>query len=139
MARHRTPYGIAECAWAIKAGQFQISVVVPPNTTARISLPGSDAAPLDVGSGTHRWSYTYQDPDACPPLTIDNLVGEVVDDAEAWAAVMNTVARLAPMVPFLVRGIQSQSGLPLRRVLGRAPNADELCAAIESELAMLGR
>jgi alpha-L-rhamnosidase len=139
MARHRTPYGIAECAWAIEAGQFQLSVVVPPNITARISLPGSGAEPIDVGSGTHRWSYAYQDPDARPPLTIDSLVGEVVDDAEAWAAVMNTIVRLAPTVPFLVRGIQSQSGLPLRRVLGRAPNADELRTAIESELAALGR
>src|SRR5262245_57438342 len=106
-ARHRTPYGVAECAWAIEAGTFQISVVVPPNSAARISLPGSDAAPIDVGPGTHRWSYAYHDPDARPPLTIDSSVGDFIDDADTWALVMNTVARLAPTVPFLVRGIQS--------------------------------
>jgi alpha-L-rhamnosidase len=34
-------------------------VVVPPNTTARVMLPGGDAAPIEVGAGTHRWSYQY--------------------------------------------------------------------------------
>jgi alpha-L-rhamnosidase len=56
-ARHRTPYGLAECAWRIEAGKIAVEVVVPPNATARVTLPLSDAEPVEVGSGTHRWSY----------------------------------------------------------------------------------
>jgi alpha-L-rhamnosidase len=138
-ARHQTPYGMAKCAWIIERGKFEITVVIPPNTTARVTLPGSDIAPLDVGAGTHRWSYAYQDPDARPPLTLDSTVGDLIDDADAWAAVIHTVARLAPRPPFIGRIIQSQSGSPLRKALGTLPNAGEVCAAIESALAALGR
>jgi alpha-L-rhamnosidase len=56
-ARHRTPYGLAECAWRIEAGQIAVEVVIPPNATAQVTLPLSGAEPVDVGSGTHRWSY----------------------------------------------------------------------------------
>jgi alpha-L-rhamnosidase len=129
---------MAECAWTIEAGQFQMTVVVPPNTTARVTLPGSDVVPIEVGCGTHRWSYTYQDPEARPPLTIDSTVGDFIDDAEAWAAVMNTIARLAPRAPFIRRMIQGQSGTRLREVLVAVPNAGEVRAAIESALAALG-
>jgi alpha-L-rhamnosidase len=62
-ARHRTPYGLAESAWRLDGEQIEINIVVPPNTTAEVSLPGSDAAPLSVGAGTHRWSYQYLNPD----------------------------------------------------------------------------
>jgi alpha-L-rhamnosidase len=58
-AQHITPYGLAECAWTIEGRQIEVVVVVPPNATASITLPGDDAKPIDVGSGTHRWSYPY--------------------------------------------------------------------------------
>jgi alpha-L-rhamnosidase len=138
-ARHHTPYGMAECAWAIEDGTFQITVVVPPNTTARVTLPGSDVAPLDVGAGTHRWSYTYQDSEARPPLTLDSTIADVIDDADAWDAVMHTIARVAPRAPFIRRIMHSQSALSLRKVLAAVPNAGELGPAVESALAALGR
>jgi alpha-L-rhamnosidase len=133
-ARHRTPYGMVECAWSIAAGQFQMTAVIPPNTTARVTLPGSDGAPIEVGAGTHRWSCAYQDPDTRPPLTIDSTVGDLIDDAGAWAAVMSTVDRLAPP-PFIKRIIQSQSGAPLRQALATVRNADAVSAAVEAALA----
>src|SRR5437867_7187752 len=58
-ARHRTPYGLAECAWQIHGEQIEVAVVVPPNTTAEVVLPGSNSAPVTVGAGTHHWSYHY--------------------------------------------------------------------------------
>jgi alpha-L-rhamnosidase len=137
-ARHRTPYGMAECTWSIEDGQFEMTAVVPPNTTARVTLPGSDVAPLEIGSGTHRWSYTYQDPDARPPVTIDSTVGELIDDADAWAAVMNTIDRLAPS-PFIKRIVQGQSDSSLRQALAMIRNADEVSAALEAALAARGR
>ncbi len=137
-ARHRTPYGTAECAWRIQDGQIEITVVVPPNTTARVILPGSDAASLEVGAGTHHWSYVYRDPEARQPLTIDSSVGELIDDAAAWAAVMNTIDRLAP-APFVKRIIQGQTSAPLRQALVTIQNASEITSAVESALAALAR
>ncbi len=58
-ARHRTPYGMAESAWEIKAEQIEVVAVVPPNMTASVTLPGGNAPSIEVGSGTHRWSYPY--------------------------------------------------------------------------------
>ena len=58
-ASHKTPYGLAECSWSIAAGNMELNVIVPPNTTASVYLPGSNAAPLEVGSGSHHWSYSY--------------------------------------------------------------------------------
>jgi alpha-L-rhamnosidase len=63
-ARHLTPYGLAECAWKIQDGNMEVNVVVPPNATASVTLPGKEGEPLEVGTGTHHWSYAYQDPAA---------------------------------------------------------------------------
>ncbi len=60
-ARHITPYGVAECAWTIKPGQIEVVVVLPPNTTGRVTLPERDGIPFEVGSGTYRWAYPYQE------------------------------------------------------------------------------
>jgi alpha-L-rhamnosidase len=67
-ARHLTPYGLAECAWTIQDGSIEVRVVVPPNTTASVSLPGKAAGPVEVESGEHRWAYAYLDSDTPVPL-----------------------------------------------------------------------
>lgn len=54
-----TPYGLAESAWAIEDGKLTLTVTLPPNTTARVTLPGKDDGSYVVGSGTHRWNYLY--------------------------------------------------------------------------------
>jgi alpha-L-rhamnosidase len=58
-ARHNSPYGMAESGWTLKDGQIEVVVVVPPGTTARVTLPGDNTVPIEVGSGTHRWSYPF--------------------------------------------------------------------------------
>ena len=63
-ACHRTPYGLAECSWRIEDGSMTVEVEIPPNTSAEVYLPGRSGdprsgGPLLVGSGRHRWSYTY--------------------------------------------------------------------------------
>lgn len=63
-ARHFTPYGVAECKWAIHDGSIEVNVIVPPNATAEVRLPGREDAPIEVGSGAHRWTYTYEDPNS---------------------------------------------------------------------------
>ena len=58
-ARHHTPYGVAESAWRITDGTITVEVVVPPNTTASVVLPGTDADLIEVGPGSHHWSYPF--------------------------------------------------------------------------------
>lgn len=48
----RTPYGRAEVSWRVDGDQLATEVVVPPNATARVDLPGADDV-VDVGSGAH--------------------------------------------------------------------------------------
>ena len=42
-ASHRTPYGAAVSSWRRDAGAFILDVAIPPNTTATVWLPASDA------------------------------------------------------------------------------------------------
>ncbi len=72
-ARHRTPYGMAECSWTIEGGEIDVAVVVPPNTTASVTLPSGDWNPIEIGSGTHQWSYPYQSE---TPLSLEEVSRE---------------------------------------------------------------
>ena len=140
-ARHITPYGVAECAWTIEAGQMEVVVVVPPNVTASVTFPGGNATSIEVGSGTHRWSYPYQEPSAVrPPRTLDSMLDELIDDSEAWNAVVTTMRKHLPgFTSHMNVGtlIQGNSSMTLRQTLSFLPNADVLRTALESALAQL--
>jgi alpha-L-rhamnosidase len=55
----RTPYGLAESSWTLEEGKMTLTVILPPNTTASVTLPGTQETLYEVGSGTHTWSYPY--------------------------------------------------------------------------------
>jgi alpha-L-rhamnosidase len=135
-ARHRTPYGMASCAWRIEDGQIAVEVVVPPNTTASVTLPGMEGAALVVGAGEHRWAYAYQARErARPPLSLDSLLDELIDDEAAWRAVREVVARHAGgLAAMLAGGIQGHGGTTLRRLISLQPNAEALRADLEAAL-----
>jgi alpha-L-rhamnosidase len=59
-ARHRTPYGTAECEWTIGDGEIEVRATIPPNTDAVVYLPGKETEPIEVGSGVYTWSLPYQ-------------------------------------------------------------------------------
>jgi alpha-L-rhamnosidase len=80
MARHRTPYGLAECAWRIHGEQIELTVLVPPNTRAEVVLPGSNTSPVSVGSGTYRWSYHYLAPNIHPTRGFDSGASSLAND-----------------------------------------------------------
>ncbi len=132
--RHLTPYGPVECAWTLANGTFQMTVIIPPNTSALVILPGNDAEPIEVGSGIYRWSYAYRDPDARPPLTIDSTIADLIDDVDAWNAVRAALSEAARRNPFIITGLQSQSRATLRQALARLPGADALTMAVERAL-----
>jgi len=136
-ARHRSPYGMAECSWKIEAGLLTVEVELPPNTTAHVLLPGRAAEPIEVGSGRHHWSYAYEDLKAPrSALSLDSLLDELIDDSEAYRLVMKIMAQHNPEFADRMNG---QMGMTLRQAIYLNPNADGLSAIIEAALASLVR
>jgi alpha-L-rhamnosidase len=89
-ARHRTPYGEAEVEWRRVRGRVEVRVVVPVGVTAHVHLP-SARAPKTVTHGQHVWNI----PDAVDHsavLRMPRTVRELLDDEEAWKAVVSTAA-----------------------------------------------
>lgn len=126
---HLTPYGLAECTWKIEAGKIDLVVVIPPNTTALVTLPGRNAIPIEVGSGSWNWTAPYQDPDASAPFTVDDVVGEIMTDDAARAAIFEIIAH-TDGAGFLANILNNEKNLTLRQVLGMIPNSEGLLAKI---------
>ena len=137
-ASHLSPYGLVECAWKIEAGKIDVEVVIPPNATALVTFPGSDAAPLEVGSGSWHWSIPYQDPDAHAPYTVDDLIEEILSDSAARTIIMDALSGLVE-AGFLAMILQNYGDLPLRQALGLLPNSGELMPLMIDALAKLGK
>ena len=137
-----TPYGLAECAWTIEGGQIEVMVVVPPNATASITLPGDDAQPIEVGSGRHHWSYPYSVERIRHPHSLDSMISEFIDDPEAWTAVLSTMRQhLSGLARHMDIGtlMLHHSNMTLEQVLSLLPHADGLRPALEAVLTALGR
>jgi alpha-L-rhamnosidase len=55
-ASYHSPYGTIVSNWKKKGKHLILQVVIPPNTTATILLPGkSQVTPMEVGPGHYRW------------------------------------------------------------------------------------
>ncbi|MEI7845576.1 MAG: alpha-L-rhamnosidase C-terminal domain-containing protein [Chloroflexota bacterium] len=135
-ARHLTPYGLAECAWKIEQGTLTLDVIIPPNTTALVSLPGSDSPAVEVGSGDWHWSFPYQDPDARESYTVDDLLGELMSDNAARDAIL-PVLEQAGAPGFLKAIIFNERNLRMRQVLHMLPNEAAAVALLNTALANL--
>jgi alpha-L-rhamnosidase len=59
-ASHLTPYGMAACGWRIEGDMLIVEATIPPNTTARVSLPGQENQSLEVDAGQHLWRIPLQ-------------------------------------------------------------------------------
>jgi alpha-L-rhamnosidase len=118
--RHITPYGLAESSWKIETGYFELNVLVPANTSAVVTLPGS-ATPLEVGSGAWYWCVPYRDPDVHAPYTVDDKTGEILGDVNARAAILQTFERAG--IPTYFRNLIFNEGhLSLRQALCMFPD-----------------
>jgi alpha-L-rhamnosidase len=136
-ARHRTPYGIAECSWQIERDEMTVEIEIPPNTSASVSLPGHHSGPIEVGSGRHHWSYLYQTPKvAYRPPTLDSTLGELIDHPQAHALVMSIIVEHYPS--FMER-MKDQTEVTLRQAICHNPRTVKLGARIEAALATLGQ
>lgn len=93
-ATHRTPYGTAECAWQLTQGQMEVTVQIPANTTALITLPGTNILQelTELGSGTYHWVYAYNDPNLNKArLSLDNTINEFLDNPEAFEVIVKVI------------------------------------------------
>jgi len=59
-AETETPYGTVRSAWRRTEGKIRYDFTIPPNTTARVTLPGGDPNGKIYGSGD--WTVTTDDP-----------------------------------------------------------------------------
>jgi alpha-L-rhamnosidase len=130
-ARHITPYGLAECTWKIEDGKIDLNVIIPPNTTALVILPGSEKQ--EVGSGKWHWSIPYQDPDARGPFTVDDLAGDIMSDAVARDTIMDVLVS-AGAPEFLRNIIFDERNLTLRQSLRMLPNYDSAVKTMNDAL-----
>jgi alpha-L-rhamnosidase len=53
-ARHISPFGPIEVSWRREGRSMELDVLVPPGTSATVTLPGQ--APCDAPPGRHRWT-----------------------------------------------------------------------------------
>jgi alpha-L-rhamnosidase len=90
-AAHETPYGPASAGWIRDGDVVTVTAIVPANTAARVTLPGSSEV-IEVGSGTHEWKVTVPaEQDDVVPVTVDTSLAQIIDDPEAYAAVWQTI------------------------------------------------
>ena len=134
--RYVTPYGPAECTWKIEQGQFTLDVKIPPNTTAQVELPDKNQPVIEVGSGSWRWSVPYQDPDVRGPLSVDDLIGDLMVDTSARHAVLEILDQYD--VPGYLKAILfNERNISLRQGLKSLHNADQVLAKLDEALAKL--
>jgi len=94
-----TGYGLVEVAWTWQGGTFRLDVRVPPNSRARVTLPG-ESATVEVGSGRHHWETALAEPlRALAPITLDSPLAAVMDDDEAREALLAAFAATGYVLP----------------------------------------
>nr|AAR96046.1 alpha-L-rhamnosidase A [Thermomicrobia bacterium PRI-1686] len=131
-ARHVTPYGTAECSWRTEGGEIEVRVVVPPNTSAQVVLPGSGRE-VEVGSGEHVWRYAFE-AHRYPPVTLDTPLKEILEDAEAWEVLTRHFPEVASMPPRRLERIGT-----IRDLAASVVAFNERVGRLERELQALSR
>ena len=116
-----SPYGKIECTWRIEEGNLFLNCTVPPNTNARILLPGYSGV-HDVGSGTWNWRIPYKDPDTRGAFTADDITGEILSDPQAVQLVLRVLEKFeAP--DFLRTVLFTERKVPLSGILDMLPDS----------------
>jgi len=131
---HETPYGRAAVSWERRGDTIVVDAEVPANTTATVLLPGAE--PVSVGSGTHRWEVPAPATrNGRGPVTFDTPLAEVIDDLEAFDAVLNAIrARDEAQVQALLDRTRWLPHLSLAAGLERVPGEirEDIRAALEA-------
>lgn len=135
-ASHLTPYGRVECRWEIKSGQFELHIVVPPNTSAEVILPGNDSSPVEVGSGSWQWSVPFET-DFRSVFTIDDYVGDVTSNKATFDTLVKTMKEMnAPEIMLMM--LSNERGFRVRDIVSMMDNSDRWVRVAAETLASLG-
>jgi alpha-L-rhamnosidase len=137
-SRLRTPYGAAVAGWRRDGDTVVVSALVPPNSTAIVRLPDGSPA-FEVGSGTHEWTAHVPLPAPRPamPLSLESALGDVIEDEQAHATVLEVFERHAPEAAHRLRTrTHWEDGLPLSVEFFILPKA--VLRAIDADLAAAG-
>lgn len=138
-ARHVTPYGPAESGWAIQDGQIHLSVTVPPNSSAHVTLPGTKET-HEVGSGTHRWTYPYTNASLeRPVVALSSDFDTLSNHPEAYTTVMRLVREhSADHLDSFKQALQSgTAGANIQTAVWGVPFREELLRKLETALAAM--
>jgi alpha-L-rhamnosidase len=133
-ARHKTPYGLAECAWRLDGQTIEVEVVIPPNTTASVTLPGTDTETIEVGSGAHHWSREVP-AITWPLVSLDSTLSALMEDMDAWTV----VTCHAPELAGAGGGPGGFGAMSLRQLFSFRPLDDEARDALGAALAELNQ
>jgi alpha-L-rhamnosidase len=136
-AVHETPYGRASVRWEVDGPNVVVRAVIPPNTSAKVQLP--EHAPTVAGPGRHEWTIPDpRRPSGARALSLDSPRSAVVDDDQAYALVVSTVAaRDGVRAEGLRRHTEWIESRDLRSAFTFAPS--ELIADVEAALLDLNR
>ncbi|MEA5053328.1 MAG: alpha-L-rhamnosidase C-terminal domain-containing protein, partial [Propionicimonas sp.] len=94
--RHETPYGTAKVAWRRTEGRLVVTATVPPNSTATVRLPGGESC--EVAAGHHEWTVADLPLPAPVRLTTGSSLATIMDDPEAYRAVVAAFNRIDPVL-----------------------------------------
>ena len=76
--RHIAPSGEVSCEWTLTGKQLKVQVKIPPNTIARVVLPGVDE---EIGSGQRVYNVEWEaDPKWPPKPEFFSLIDKVIDE-----------------------------------------------------------
>ena len=65
---YTSAYGHVGCQWEIKGDKLHVKVVVPPNTTAKVELPGGKEE--EIGSGEKEYEVAWEKDERFPPKPV---------------------------------------------------------------------
>ena len=78
-AMHDSPYGRHEVRWERLGDRLDVSVTVPPSTSAVVTLPEPGWVDRTVTAGIHRFSCAFRPVEDDPPIPVSDPHAEMVD------------------------------------------------------------
>ncbi len=117
-ARFDSGYGPVEVSWRLENGTFTLTAEIPPNTTARVLLPGA-SDPIEVGSGHHSFTAPVAGTTEAPPaFSLDSSLSEIVQHTEVRDGLENLFRELGYFIGLgWTAGGRWKSGTPVRASL----------------------
>lgn len=121
-ARHLTPFGEAAVSWQIVDGNVTLAVTVPEGTAAEVILPlHPENLELEVGPGSHTWSYELPaGHNETPEYSLDTTFGVLAQDKELWESFTETFSSFFPGVPLDANNPEAKN-ISIRDMLGMIP------------------